>query len=311
VRVVPESGAHGSNGGHAGASAVVVAAAPYVPAQPPPRPVTRAAGYDGPENVMDMWVVAGHLADASILPRHFHKQAANVFAVMMQARAANLPVFTALQHMNVIDGRVEESAELVRAMLLAAGYGYRVVATSDTAATVEVVRPGEEPQRVTFTMVEAVRMGLAGKDNWKKSPNAMLVARATTRAASWCAPEVTMGLANLSHAELGEGVPEALAHLRADEDEGSPTVQAAACWAAARLATEAGAVRQLGAQARAAGLLAVPVEGTALQTLLVERLAALTPPPAVDEGPVGEVLPCGCEAEQVLAAGRHTTGCPA
>jgi hypothetical protein len=272
--------------------------------------VVRAAGYDGPESVMDMWVVAGHLADASILPRHFHKQPANVFAVMMQARAANLPVFTALQHMNVIDGRVEESAELVRAMLLAAGYGFRVAATSDTAATVELTRPGEAPQQVTFTMVEAQRMGLADKKNWLKSPNAMLVARATTRAASWCAPEVTMGLANLSHAELGVEVPEALAHLR-PEDEDSPTAAAHACWAAAQQATDPAVVRQLGGQARTAGLLAVPVEGVALQVLLVERLAALTPTRAAQAEPEVEVLPCGCVAEQVLAAGTHGRECSA
>jgi hypothetical protein len=306
VSTALESAAHGSNGTRPAATGDVVA---QVSRPAPARSAARAAGYDGPDNVMDMWVVAGHLSEASILPRHFHKQAANVFAVMMQARAANLPVFTALQHMNVIDGRVEESAELVRAMLLAAGYGFRVAATSDTAATVEVTRPGEAPQTVTFTMVEAVRMGLADKANWRKSPNAMLVARATTRAASWCAPEVTMGLANLSHAELGEGVPEALAHLR-PEDEDSPAVQAAACWQAAQQAADQQAVRQLGGQARAAGLLAVPVGGTALQTLLVERLAALAPAPAAAEADV-EVLPCGCDAQTVLAAGQHSPGCAA
>jgi hypothetical protein len=43
---------------------------------------------------------------------------------------------------------------------------------------------------VTFTLADAARQGLAGKDNWRKHPGAMLFARATTKAIGIYIPHV-------------------------------------------------------------------------------------------------------------------------
>lgn len=278
------------------------------PARPPVPAVPHSPGYDGPSDFPTMWTMAQSLAQASILPRHFHDQPGNVFAVMTQARAANLPVFVALQHMNVIDGRVEESAELVRAMLIRAGYRVKVAQATDRQATIVLTPPDDEPVEVVFTLVEAQQMGLADKRNWKLNPKAMLVARATTRAASWYAPQVTMGLANLSHADLGVDVPDAVAHLREpDADE----VAAAAVLERAAASDSVGTVRALGAQARKDGLLDVVVHGQTLQAHLVERLDVLGRAGQAQEAQVTEVdvLPCGCTAVAVLAEGAHQGDC--
>lgn len=278
------------------------------------RPIPRSPhtpGYDGPPDFQTMWLMAESLATASILPEHFHGEPGNVFAVMVQARAANLPVFVALQHLNVIDGRVEESAELVRAMLIRAGYTLTFPLISDTECRLRLEGPTlPEPVTVGFTLAEAQLMGVTHKANWRKAPDAMLVARATTRAASRYAPHITMGLANLSHADLGDDVPETLAHLREEDPE---TVAAAAAWDTAQNTTSVEVLRALGRTARAEGILEVQLDGVTLELLLLGRLDTLinANPAAVDaadEVAKVEPLACGCDPNQVLKTGEHE--CP-
>lgn len=281
----------------------------------PTRPAPPVAGWDGPEDFPTMWLMAESLAKASILPSHFHEEPGNVFAVMCQARAADIPTFVALQHMNVIDGRVEESAELVRAMLIRAGYTYTFPVITDTECVIRLSGPGLDTVDTRFSLVEAQQMGLAHKKNWRENPQAMLVARATTRAVSRHLPHITMGLGNLSHAELGDDVPEALGHLR----EPDPVLEdAAAVWEQAQKATTVEQVKALGAQARADDLLDVSVAGISLNLRLIGRLDELKKQPAsviIDSEavekvePSAEAMPCGCDPEQVLSTGDHAPTC--
>lgn len=272
-------------------------------------------GYDGPAEFAIMWQMAESLAEATILPRHFYKQPGNVFAVMAQARAADIPVFVALQHFNVIDGRVEESAELVRAMLYRAGWRFDFPKVSDTEASMRLWAPGaDEPITERFTIIEAANMGLTKKDNWVKTPASMLVARVTTRAASRHAPHVTMGLANLSHAELGDTAPEQLSHLREGEQD-PRTVAAGALWQRARELKDAAGIKAIGQAARHDSLLDVLLDGGfTLNELLIGRLDDLKALTAVASSEVAKgedvaPLPCGCDTGVVLDTGEHGQEC--
>jgi hypothetical protein len=86
-------------------------------------------------------------------------------------------------------------ATMQRALAQRAGYRVAVVeATNDRATVVVSDRNGEVLGRETFTMSDARAAELAGKANWKKNPRNMLVARATTNAIRFHAPEVLIGL---------------------------------------------------------------------------------------------------------------------
>src|SRR5690606_39073208 len=65
---------------------------------------------------------------------------------------------------------------------------------TDESAKVEVWRDDELIGSASYTIDQAKTAGLAGKDNWRKNPGDMLVARATTRAIKRHAPAVLLGL---------------------------------------------------------------------------------------------------------------------
>ena len=62
------------------------------------------------------------------------------------------------------------------------------------SCTVTMVRRDGTSYAATFTMDDAVRAGLAGKDNWTKYPKTMLYNRALTECARTVCPEIITGL---------------------------------------------------------------------------------------------------------------------
>jgi hypothetical protein len=91
--------------------------------------------------------------------------------------------------------RLKQSAgaHLRAARMQAAGYNWRFVEMSDTACFLKVYYGGEELGTIGYTIEEAKRAGLAGKDIWKNNPSDMLFARAITRAQRRFAPAALKG----------------------------------------------------------------------------------------------------------------------
>lgn len=129
-----------------------------------------------------------------VLPRAYRDRPGALLLVDQWAKARGIDTLTAIQTVSFIDGRPIVDATMQRALAKRAGYRVRVIEATDRQATVVVLEDGAEVGRETFTMQDATRMGLAGKDNWKKNPRNMLVARATSNAIRWHAPEVLAGI---------------------------------------------------------------------------------------------------------------------
>ena len=129
-----------------------------------------------------------------VLPRAYRDRPGALLLVDQWAKARGIDTLTAIQTVSFIDGRPIVDATMQRALAKRAGYRVRVIEATDRQATVVVIEDGAEVGRETFTMQDATRMGLAGKDNWKKNPRNMLVARATSNAIRWHAPEVLAGI---------------------------------------------------------------------------------------------------------------------
>lgn len=95
-----------------------------------------------------------------------------------------------MKGIDLIQGRPAIAAELRAARMAAAGFHWIILEDSEKRAAIEVKFGGRKLGEIQWTIEEAQRMGLTGKDNWKKSPGDMLWARCITRAQRRYAPHV-------------------------------------------------------------------------------------------------------------------------
>jgi hypothetical protein len=95
-----------------------------------------------------------------------------------------------MKGIDLIQGKPAIAAELRAARMAAAGYSWNILEVSDVRAAIEVFYRGKSKGKIEWTYAEAERMGLTGKDNWKKSRQDMLWARCITRAQRRLAPHV-------------------------------------------------------------------------------------------------------------------------
>lgn len=155
------------------------------------------------------------------LPRQYREKPGAILLVQRWADDRGIDVLTAIQGVAFIDGKPVVDATLQRAMAARAGYDVRPTEVSDKGATVVVSKGGVEIGRASYTIEEAKRAGLASKKNWTQHPVEMCVARATTRALKWFAPEVTTGVHSEDEVDDADPVS-VLAASPSDAVEGTP-----------------------------------------------------------------------------------------
>lgn len=116
--------------------------------------------------------------------------------LLVTGRDLGLSYSQALRAFHVVQGKpVLSSAGMVAVCLRSGTCEYfRVVASDDTSATVDVKRRGDPARRVTFTLDDARRAGLANRETWKAYPSRMLLARAQAFAAREVFPDLLLGL---------------------------------------------------------------------------------------------------------------------
>src|SRR5206468_8490062 len=87
------------------------------------------------------------------------------------------------------------TAHAARALVLARGHDLWVVESTSTRAIVRGKRRGSpHEQDSVWTLDRARALGLATREQWRRQPGAMLVARATAECARWIAPEALLGM---------------------------------------------------------------------------------------------------------------------
>ena len=134
------------------------------------------------------------------IPRGYRNNPGAVLLAAEWGAARGLDLLTALQGVAFVDGKPVIDATMQRALAKRAGYRVLVTHADDNAATVAVFEGGERLGEATYSMEDARHAGLAGKRNWQQHPKAMLVARATTQAMRWFAPDVMVGVLTVEEA---------------------------------------------------------------------------------------------------------------
>jgi hypothetical protein len=161
-----------------------------------------------PENFNQAADMAGRLARSTLIPAPLRGKPDDVLIILLTGRELGLSVMQSLGGIYVVEGRPSVSAEMLSALVLS--HPEIVEAFEPEELTAQrcvwiAQRRGRPPKKFTYTIEDAARAGLTGRDNWKKHPMQMLKARASKLAAQTVFPDLTRNIV------LDDEVPEVVA----------------------------------------------------------------------------------------------------
>lgn len=170
----------------------------------------------------DLWQakqIADRLVSTSFVPRTYSGRADEAAAAIMTGREIGLSPLAALRAIDIIQGTPAMRAITLRALVQSSGHEIWVEESTATRAVVRGRRRGSDKVETSEWSIDRARsMQLLGKDNWKKQPTAMLLARATSELARLIAADVLLGLPysveELDDVEQPEAKQESLAPKR-------------------------------------------------------------------------------------------------
>lgn len=141
------------------------------------------------------YLMAQKLCGTQFAPVAYRGKPEEATAAILAGAEVGLSPMAALRAFDNIQGTPAPKAITLRAIVQAAGHHIRIDESTETVAVVSGRRAGDtEWQTSTWTMQRANQMGLTGKDQWKKQPAAMLIARATAEVCRWVASDAIMGM---------------------------------------------------------------------------------------------------------------------
>jgi hypothetical protein len=164
------------------------------------------------------------MADSGMFP-DIQKDAAKAMVKIMAGQEIGVTPFQAVTGINIIQGKASMGANLMASKLKGSDkYDYRTKELSSEKCTVVVRQRGDDGKfedigEFTFSMEDAKRQGLAGKDNWRKFPQNMLFARAISNAIRIYAPDVFNGTLVYEPDELGATTSETGEVVSTDSSE--------------------------------------------------------------------------------------------
>jgi len=129
------------------------------------------------------------------IPKGYRGNDGAVLLALEWSQHHGMTLLQAMQCVSFVQGRPVVDATAQRALAERAGYQVIPTEITPSSATVTVSRDGVAIGIASYTLDDAKRANLLGKDNWRTNPEDMLVARATTRAVRRYAPTVLFGLA--------------------------------------------------------------------------------------------------------------------
>jgi hypothetical protein len=165
----------------------------------------------------DLWRVMREQA-AMLVKTHFLPKGVDTpekaIAIMLKGRELGIPPMYALSNIAVINGKPTAGAELMLALIYRDHGDDAVHIVESTAVRCIVAykrRAWKEHETYSFTIEDADRADLLGKDNWQRYPAAMLRARCISAVARLAFPDSIGGL--YTPEELGAAV-----QVQPDED---------------------------------------------------------------------------------------------
>lgn len=159
-----------------------------------------------PQNIDEALRLADMMAKSSIVPKDYQGNPGNILVAIQWGAEVGLPPLQAMQNIAVINGRPAIWGDAVLAIVRGSGLLESITEEiTETGATCTVQRRGEPPTVRTFTVEDAKRAGLLGKQGpWTQYPKRMLQMRARAWALRDVFPDVLRGV---SVAEEAQDIP--------------------------------------------------------------------------------------------------------
>lgn len=147
------------------------------------------------------------LAGSNIIPKAYRDSPANVLVASMTGRSFGWDALTTMRNGHVIEGTWSMRPETMLALVRKAGHRIEGSSSAERAEVTGTRADDGTSITVIWTMDDAKRAQLIGKDNWKHYPAAMLWARAVAQLCRMLFADVLMGVSYIPE-ELGADVNE-------------------------------------------------------------------------------------------------------
>jgi len=139
--------------------------------------------------------IAVRLVVTSFVPASYANKPQEAAAAIVAGQGVGLGPMESLRSIDIIQGTPAMRAIALRALVVGRGHEMWLEESTPTHAVYAGRRRGSEViQRSVWDMDRARALNLVGKDNWRKQPGAMLVARATSECARLVAPDALLGI---------------------------------------------------------------------------------------------------------------------
>lgn len=149
-----------------------------------------------PQNLEEAFKFAEILSKSKLVPKDFEGNQGNILVAIQWGAELGLQPMQAMQNIAVINGRPSLWGDSVIALVKASPLcEYVVEYVTDSAATCRVKRRSEPEQIRTFTVDDAKKAGLYGKQGpWTQYPKRMMQMRARSWALRDVFPDVLRGM---------------------------------------------------------------------------------------------------------------------
>lgn len=162
-------------------------------------PSNTAVNFLTPTNLQEAMQIADLLAGSDIVPKDYQRKPGNILVAMQWGAEIGLQPLQAMQNIAVINGRPSIWGDAMLALVRGSGlldFIREELSEDGTKATCTVKRKNEEPAVSIFTMEDAKKAGLSGKQGpWTQYPKRMLKLRARSYALRDIFPDVLKGMA--------------------------------------------------------------------------------------------------------------------
>lgn len=152
-----------------------------------------------PNSLQEAMQIADLLAGSDIVPKDYQRKPGNILVAMQWGAEIGLQPLQAMQNIAVINGRPSIWGDAMLALVRSSGlldFIREEVSEDGQKATVTVKRKNEEPVVSEFSMEDAKKAGLSGKQGpWSQYPKRMMKLRARSYALRDVFPDVLKGMA--------------------------------------------------------------------------------------------------------------------
>lgn len=143
--------------------------------------------------------MATKLAATSFVPQSLRGKPGDIAAAILAGSELGLKPMATLKSIDIIQGTPALRAHAMRGLLQSQGHKIELVESRDDYCRMRGQRKGETAwQEVEWDIPRARLLGLLNKDQWKKQPKAMLIARATGELSRLIASDALHGMPYVS-----------------------------------------------------------------------------------------------------------------